>query len=153
MRRAWMAVLLLTFLGACGGGDGALEKNKAIARSYLTEVLLEGRADQWDRYFLDAVVFNGREIGQAEMLQSRAVLLQAFPDFRLIIEDQIAEADKVLTRVTFTGTHTGNFLGIQPTGERVVYRGLAMDRIIDGKVVEMWHEADTWGMLQQMGVR
>jgi len=54
--------------------------------------------------------------------------------------------------VTFSGTHQGEFRGIAPTGKQVKYTGIAIDRIADGKVVEMWHVADTSGMLQQIGV-
>src|SRR5262249_59810614 len=71
----------------------------------------------------------------------------AFPDFRLTIEDQIAEGDKVVTRVTFSGTHSGEFRGIAPTGKQVKYSGIAIDRIVDGKVVEMWHVAETLGLV------
>jgi len=76
----------------------------------------------------------------------------AFPDFHLTIEDQIAEGNKVITRVTFRGTHQGDYRGIAPTGKQIKYSGIAIDRIVDGKVVEMWHVADTCGMLQQIGV-
>jgi predicted ester cyclase len=67
------------------------------------------------------------------------------------VEDQIAEGDKVVTRVTFHGTHQGQFNGIAPTGKQVKWSGIAMDRIADGKVVEMWHVQNTTGLLQQLG--
>ena len=151
MRRVWLLPVVLLLFAGCGGGR--LEKNKAIARGYLTEVLLEGQWDRWDRYFPETIVFNGAELTREEIIRNADIIHRAFPDFELIIEDQIAEEDRVATRITFTGTHSGEFMGIPATGNRVVYRGIAMDRIIDGKVIEMWHEADTWAMLQQMGVR
>jgi predicted ester cyclase len=58
----------------------------------------------------------------------------AFPDFHLTIEDQIAEGNKVITRVTFRGTHRGDYRGIAPTGKQIKYSGIAIDRIVDGKV-------------------
>jgi len=76
---------------------------------------------------------------------------RAFPDFHLIIRDQIAEGDKVVTRVTFHGTHQGQFNGIAATGRQVTWPGMAMDRIANGKVVEMWHVQSTAGLLQQIG--
>jgi predicted ester cyclase len=75
----------------------------------------------------------------------------AFPSHHLSVEDQIAEGDKVVTRVTFHGTHQGQFNGIAPTGKQVKWSGIAMDRIADGKVVEMWHVQNTTGLLQQLG--
>ena len=75
----------------------------------------------------------------------------AFPDHHLTILDQIAEGDKVVTRVTFHGTHQGPFNGIAATGKQVEWSGIAMDRIADGKVVEMWHVQNTAGLMQQIG--
>lgn len=83
--------------------------------------------------------------------RSAQATLGAFPDFHLIIRDQIAEADKVVTRVTFHGTHQGQFNGIAATGRQVTWSGMAMDRIANGKVVEMWHVQSTAGLLQQIG--
>ena len=151
MRRSWLLVFLLVALAGCGGGQA--EENKAIVRGYLTDILLHGDQGRWDDYFLDAVVFNGIELTRDEMLRNAGLIRGAFPDFQFIIEDQIAEGDKVVTRLTFLGTQNGDFMGIPANGNHVVYRGIALDRIIDGKVVEMWQEVDTWGMLQQMGVR
>lgn len=145
------AALLLAALAGCGGGTQ--ERNKAIARGYLQDVLLQGQWDQWDRYFPRTPMFNGVEVSREALMANSDVIRQAFPDFQIVIEDQIAEGDKVATRVTFLGTHTGSFRGVPPTGGRIVYRGIALDRILDGKVVEMWHEVDTLGMLEQIGVR
>src|SRR5919201_1870550 len=116
-----------------------LEHNKAIVRGYMmSEALSKGNVAALQRYFSDDVVFNNsRDIAQ-ELARVRA-LRRAFPDLQVTIEDQIAEGDKVVTRVTFRGTHHGEFGGIAPTGKRVEYSGIAIDRIADGKVVEMWH--------------
>ena len=128
-----------------------LEKNKAIVRGYVDEVVNKGSLAAVDTYFSADAVFNSRP-AKAQLALTQAVR-QAFPDFRLTIEDQIAEGDKVVTRVTFSGTHNGEFGGIAPTGKRVKYSGIAIDRIVDGKVVEMWHVAETLSMFQQIGAR
>ena len=60
--------------------------------------------------------------------------LSAFSDFQHTIEDQITEGDKVATRLTASGVHTGDFLGVPPTGKRVTMTGIAIRRIVDGKV-------------------
>jgi len=54
--------------------------------------------------------------------------------------------------VTFRGTHLGEYRGIAPTGRQVAYTGIAVDRIVGGKVVEGWHQADDLGLLRQLGV-
>jgi predicted ester cyclase len=81
-----------------------------------------------------------------------AAMLQTFPDFTMKIEDMIAEGDKVVTRVSGKGTHTGVWMQIEPTGSVVQVKGINIDHIADGRIVEHWGEADTTGMLMQMGV-
>lgn len=78
-------------------------------------------------------------------------VLVAFPDVRQTIEDQLADGDKVVTRWSFTATHQGAFMGIAPTGKRVTFTGVCIDRIIDGKIMEEWEEWDALGLLRQLG--
>jgi steroid delta-isomerase-like uncharacterized protein len=81
-----------------------------------------------------------------------AALRDAFPDVHITIEDQVAEGDRVVTRWTARGTHTGAFQGIPPTGKRGSMTGIDINRFADGKVVECWTNADDLGLLQQLGV-
>lgn len=81
-----------------------------------------------------------------------ASLLNAFPDGRLTMSDQIAEDDKVAIRWRFTGTHEGPSMGLAPTGKQVDMTGISIVRIIDAKIVEAWEEWDNLGMMQQLGV-
>ena len=76
----------------------------------------------------------------------------AFPNVEEIIEDQVAEGDKVATRLTFSGTHSGELMGIPPTGKQVTFTAITIDQLVDGKITERWHLFDTLGMLQQLGV-
>jgi predicted ester cyclase len=67
-------------------------------------------------------------IGPEGIKQYAAINLGAFPDGRVTVEDQIAEGDKVVSRWTATGTHTGDLMGIPPTGNRVQGDDLGMMR-------------------------
>jgi steroid delta-isomerase-like uncharacterized protein len=78
--------------------------------------------------------------------------VSAFPDLKLMVEDQIAEGDKVVTRWSATGTHQGELLGIPPTGKQTTATGITIDRIQGGKIVETWTHWDNLGLLQQLGV-
>jgi steroid delta-isomerase-like uncharacterized protein len=127
-----------------------LEQNKAIVRGYLNELVNNGNFAAFDTYFSEDVVFNDSRDFKQQLARMQAIRA-AFPDHRLTIEDQIAEGDKVVTRVIFHGTHRGEFAGVAPTGKQVKYSGIAVDRIAGGKVVEMWHIANTQGLLQQIG--
>lgn len=125
------------------------EKNKTIVREYLDEIVNKGNIAAFDSYFAADVVFNRSGNVKQQFARIEAIR-SAFPDYRLTIEDQIAEGDKVVTRVVFHGTHLGVFNGIDATGRQVTWPGIAMDRIAGGKVVEMWHMQNTQALLQQI---
>ena len=75
------------------------------------------------------------------------------PDLQLIVEDQIAEGDKVATRWRMCGTHSGaEFMGMPPTGRKVDVTGISIDRLVKGKIAEHWSAEDALGMMQQLGI-
>jgi steroid delta-isomerase-like uncharacterized protein len=84
--------------------------------------------------------------------QFLSMFLTAFPDFQSTIEDMIAEGDKVVTRQTFRGTHTGDLMGIPPTGKQVTMSGIVISQFVNGKCVELGANNDDLGLLQQLGV-
>jgi steroid delta-isomerase-like uncharacterized protein len=77
--------------------------------------------------------------------------LEAFPDGRVTVDQQLAEGDFVATRWTGRGTHQGELMGIAPTGKQVTVTGITISRIAGGKIAEEWTNWDTLGMLQQLG--
>lgn len=80
------------------------------------------------------------------------MLRTGFPDAYFILEDILAEREKVVCRWTSQGTHRGEYLGIAPTGKRVMWTATAIYRIAGGKIAEVWGDMDRLGMLQQLGV-
>jgi steroid delta-isomerase-like uncharacterized protein len=78
--------------------------------------------------------------------------LQAVPDLRITVEDMVAEGDKVMTRVYWSGTHKGEFIGIPATGRQVRVIGMYEYRIAGGKIAEWWDFSDNLGLMQQLGV-
>lgn len=84
--------------------------------------------------------------------QFGGVFRNAFPDGELTIEDLIVEADKVVSRIIYRGTHTGDMMGIPPTGKSVTVSAMIIDQFADGKIVESWRLFDQMSMLQQLGV-
>ena len=76
----------------------------------------------------------------------------AFPDLHIYVDDQIAEGDKVSTRITMTGTHQGDFLGLPETGKRVHIQGIVLSRLRDGLILEEWELLDQLSLLQQLGI-
>lgn len=80
------------------------------------------------------------------------MFINGFPDFHVTIEDIIAEGDKVWVRVKFTGTHTGEFRGLAPTGKKCKITVVHIYRIFNDKVVEDWTVDDALDCYKQLGV-
>lgn len=76
----------------------------------------------------------------------------AFADFRVEVLQQLAEGDKVMTYKVFSGTHTGEFQGIPPTGRTVRFDVMDIVRLDGGQIVEHWGMVDQLGLLRQLGV-
>jgi steroid delta-isomerase-like uncharacterized protein len=90
--------------------------------------------------------------GQAAFKQFVANLQTGYPDIHVTIEDMMAEGDKVVWRWRITGTHTGELMGIPPTGKSIKISGIVISRFANGKWAEDYVNWDTLGMLQQIGV-
>ena len=84
--------------------------------------------------------------------QYASAFVAAFPDCYHVIDDQVADADNVVTRITFHGTHTGPLMGIPPTGKKVVMGGISWFRMSNGLIAEEWTHFDRLGMMVQLGV-
>lgn len=90
--------------------------------------------------------------GPQDIKQNLSDFHTAFPDASITVENLISEGDTVAFRFILQGTHTGTFAGIPPTGKTIVWTGMDFVRIADGKIVELWSNQDTLGMLRQLGV-
>jgi steroid delta-isomerase-like uncharacterized protein len=80
------------------------------------------------------------------------LLLEAFPDLHLTVEDMIAEGDKVVVRNTVTGTHRGEYMGLPPTGKSVTYDEIFIFRFVNGRIAETWGVVDVLSQMKQLGV-
>jgi steroid delta-isomerase-like uncharacterized protein len=79
------------------------------------------------------------------------LVTEAFPDLELTVEDCFGDGDdKAVARWTATATHGGDFLGIPATGRTVAMSGMDIVRVADGKIVELWAQADLAGVVQQL---
>jgi steroid delta-isomerase-like uncharacterized protein len=130
------------------------EENKATFRRYIEEVGNQGNlelADEiFDRYVSHQPDGSTLQRGPEDVKRFQAAQQEAFPDMRVSIEDQIAEGDKVVTRVTVRGTHQGAFRGMAPTGKEVEIKGIAIFRFSpEGKVVETRESFDELSMMRQ----
>jgi predicted ester cyclase len=129
----------------------SLEENKAIVRKAIEALNKQDLSlldDLSAPNYYDHIVKQNLAIAK----QSLAILSKGFPDFHYAIEDTIAEGDKVCVRLTFTGTHTGEYLGFAPTGKKISYKTVTIKRVVDGKMVEGWTVNDMSDFFTKLGV-
>ena len=131
------------------------EANKHVVRRFVDEYQTAARQESFAELLHPDVVDRSRPPGIAEgadgVRQQFEAFRVAFPDFRAVIHDQIAEGDKVVTRKVFHGTHRGELMGIAPTGRLVQTEVIDIVRIEGGQIVEHWNVVDRLGLLQQLG--
>jgi steroid delta-isomerase-like uncharacterized protein len=132
------------------------DANKGLVRRQFEEI--------WNRHNLAVVeeLFAADYVGHfypypairgPEMVKQIATMLRTgFPDSRYTVDDQIGEGDKVATRYTFYGTHTGDYQGFPPTGKSAQVTGTLISQITNGKFVEEWLNIDFLGQRQQLGL-
>lgn len=130
--------------------------NKAINRKFYEEVLNKKNLAAVDELFGEGYVSHALPPGvppNREGLKMFVGLFHAaFPNGQFTIEDQVAEGDKVVTRGVFSGTHTGPFQGIPPTGKKVAVPAIDVARFSNGKHVEHWGGPDQMSLMIQLGV-
>jgi steroid delta-isomerase-like uncharacterized protein len=91
-------------------------------------------------------------VGADGLKGAMAILLQAFPDLRVSVEDMIEEDDIVVGRNVLTGTHQGEYMGVPPTGMTVEYAEIFLFRFVDSRVAETWGVVDVFSQMQQLGL-
>ena len=130
------------------------EQHKALVRKFY-ELLDKGDMPGMTALFADSLAW--RFTGQPAPLTKATIggLIQgfsvAFPDMQQSLDTQVAEGDWIVTPLTFRGTHTGNLMGIPPSGKRVEMRGINLHRVSGDKIVEAETVVDMMAMMQQIG--
>jgi len=133
------------------------EENKAKVRRLYSGLSSQGDLSVADELVADNFVDHnppGPDIapGREGFKQVFAGFLSAFPDMAITIDDQVAEGDKVVARITASGTHQGDYMGMPATGKSFSIGAVDIFRFEGGKIVERWGHGDNIGMMQQLGV-
>jgi steroid delta-isomerase-like uncharacterized protein len=129
------------------------ETNKALVKAYF-RALDENRRDEVAGIFSDdlELYFDGYPaMGKADGFGFLSGFLDAFPDITHEVIDQVAEGDRVATRLVIRGTQTEPLMGIPATGMCVEFGAMNFARIAGGQIVELRVNADSMGMMQQLG--
>jgi steroid delta-isomerase-like uncharacterized protein len=131
------------------------EHNKALVRRMVEEVQSGHNLglvnELFDADFVDHSVPPGLPPDREGVKMQFAMFFQAFPDLRVVIHEQVAEADRVVTRKTFHGTHQGHLMGIPPSGRPVSFDVIDILRVSDGRITDHWNLVDQLGLMRQIG--
>jgi predicted ester cyclase len=119
------------------------EANKIVVQRFNAEVIASGNRDAFDELMSPTFVNRSAPVGAPDGPESlwhtfENILRPAIADLTVHILDQIAEGDKVTTRKTITGLHTGTLMGIAPTGRAVSIDVIDIIRVQDGRYAEHW---------------
>jgi predicted ester cyclase len=132
------------------------EANKALVRRFYEEID-KGNLEALDELVVEDYLdhspppFPGLVPGREGLKQAFRMFWEATPGYHRI-EDQIAEGDKVVTRLTAYGKHEEDLPGAPRTGNDLKMTAIAIHRIENGRLAEKWSEKDVLGFLQQIGV-
>ena len=133
----------------------SIEENKKIVQRY-QEIYNSNDLDALGEVLSENVrtpkIMPGIPTGIEGAKAAHRIMLAGFPDYQTIIDDLFAEGDKVAVRITMGGTNTGSFMGMPATGKCVLFTGMYIARIVNGKIAEHWGEEDGVSLLQQLGV-
>jgi steroid delta-isomerase-like uncharacterized protein len=132
------------------------EQNKAIVRQLIEEVINQNNFSLGEAIIAADIIEHeelppGIPTGIEGTKIMFAMLHSAFPDFKATINDLIAEDDKVVVFMTWTGTQHSEFMGIPPSGKPMSINVMDIFRVADGKLVEHWGMMDSMAMMQQLG--
>src|SRR5215210_3414067 len=133
------------------------DENRALIHRWFEEVWNKGRAEAIDEMFADDGIANGLADEQGAPLRGPSGFKpffqnfrDAFPDIEVIVEDTVAEGDKIAARCSLRGTHKGEGLGFAATNNPVEFTGITIVRIKDGKIAEAWNNFDFMSMSRQI---
>jgi steroid delta-isomerase-like uncharacterized protein len=134
------------------------EENKALLRRWFDEVWNKGNAGAIDELFAADGIAHGLSDDEGTPLRGPSdfkpfhdTFRGAFPDIQVAVEDVIAEGDMVAARCSVRGKHTGDHLGIVASNSPVLFTGMTIARVRDGKIIEAWNNFDFLKMNKQIG--
>jgi steroid delta-isomerase-like uncharacterized protein len=143
---------LIGLITECRGVTMQHETTMRSAYERISAGDLDGFSDLVADDFVEREEIPGVPPTKAGMLDYFRLLLSAFPDLRMDVDDLIESGDKAVARVTATATHQGEFMGVPATGKRAQMQLIDIMRFDDdGLVCEHWGVADMLSLMQQLG--
>jgi predicted ester cyclase len=131
------------------------EENKAIVRRFFMEGPSRGDLGAADDLLAPNFTLHiplPSQPGIAGMNDVITACRAAFEHLNVTVEDMVAEGDMIAARFSARGIHKGTFMGLPPTGKSITMTGIEIFRIEEGKIVELWGEANLLGLMSQLGI-
>lgn len=145
--------------GTSSNGKGAhtqLERHKAAINKFhqaISSKNLSSIRELIHTQFVNHLGSLGDQTGSQALIDGLKPFYEALPDLSISEDYVVAQRDRVATRIRTSGTHTGSYMGIPASGNKVSFTGIVIYRIDeDGKIIERWQDFDSIGMMQQLGV-
>lgn len=132
-----------------------VEENKKVQQKFgeaINSGNLENLRDLVSRDVKDHDPAPNQGPGPQGYIDFFTMMRNAFPDMKVEVETMVANEDKVAFAYTLTGTHKGDFMGVEATGKKIKARGMQISRFENGKMVERWGSSDELGILKQIGI-
>lgn len=133
-----------------------IERNKTIVSQFYNDVVNKGDISVikliMAQDFIDHNATQTQPNGIEVFKEFLTMISTAFPDIQAKIEDMISENDKVVVRITISGTQTGLLMGkIPASGKHAVWNGIDIFKIENGKIKERWSQRDLLSLMKQVG--
>lgn len=130
------------------------EDLKRVVRRYYDEVFGRRNVAALDELFAPDFVGHSASVGSYDLAVMRRDIAREYetmPDDEVVVEDQVAEGDRVVTRFSYRWKHDLSVFGEEPSGRWVTMEGVQIDRLEDGRIVERWEIKDQWGVATRLG--
>jgi steroid delta-isomerase-like uncharacterized protein len=131
------------------------DQNIAIIRRLTQEGFVDGKIEVVDDVVAEDCIDHdpmpGQSQGREGQRQTCQMVIDGLSD-RSVDDDVFAVGDRVIESWTFTGTHTGEFLGVPATGRQIAIRAIEIWRVADGMIVERWGVLDSGAVMEQLGL-
>jgi len=126
--------------------------SEAVVRDYWRRVWCEASEDAVRELYADDAVENDEPIDRDGFAAMVTAWFTKFPDFTATVDDLFSADDgRVVTRVTYRGTHRGPWAGLPATGRSFSALGLDVFTVRDGRIVEHWHSTDHYDLVVHLG--
>lgn len=136
------------------------QDTKTIVLRFFEEAINGHDIPALDRFCSDSYIWHGAEDESEELPEVRGLtefkklvqaFLDAFPDFHTDIRDVVADEDRVVVRYVEGGTHAGDFIGVKASHKHVLWPGIGIFRVEDGKIAEEWFQSAIVAKIEQAG--